>query len=357
MATLTALLTPYGEKMTKKNENKTQAIERAKPPARGANDWLLGRSDSLAKWCVEGSGLDALTLVRVGTMVVQREEKFHDPKTWPSLYIALITAAQLGLEPAGPMSEAYILPYWDAKAGTFLAQLQPGYRGLIKLMTQGGTIKTVRSHVVHENDVFRMALGSKMEVVHEPCWKGDPGPPVAVYSIVKYHDGDEDYELAPWSDVQKARESSKGKSPAWDKWPEQMARKFIIKRHANQLPLSPVAKKAVTIDNIDAMQGAALETQHVIDDQNVLDINLIEAPPEPKEQSRLAGKLSGRSKGRTKVEAEAPPQKVEEKEEELPEMCGFCGTNPTDKTDEPCKQCSDEISEGEAKDAEGAQES
>ncbi len=337
-----------------KNESKqnTQAVTKAPvPPARGANDWLLGRSDALAKWCVEGSGLDALALVRVGTMVVDREEKFHDPKTWPSLYIALITAAQLGLEPAGPMSEAYILPYWDRKANCFLAQLQPGYRGLIKLMTQGGMIKSVRSHVVHENDIeFKMSLGSKMELIHEKCWKGDPGPPVAVYSIVKYHDGDEDYELAPWSDVEKARASSKGKSPAWDTWPEQMARKFIIKRHANQLPLSPVAKKAVAIDNIDAEQGAALETQHVIDDQNVIDANLIEAPPEPKEQSKLAGKLAGRSKGRDK-DTPTPPPKAEEAEK-LDEMCGFCGSNATDEPGQPCRECREEM----AKEAKASKE-
>ena len=88
-----------------KNESKqknTKAIEKAQPPREAASyakEWFNNRGDTLAKWCVKDSGLDALALIRIGTMVVQREEKFHDPKSWPSLYIALITAGQLGLEP------------------------------------------------------------------------------------------------------------------------------------------------------------------------------------------------------------------------------------------------------------------
>lgn len=327
--------------------------EQTTKPITAAQEFLTSKSDKLAEWCVEGSGLSALDLVRVGTMVVAREPKFQDPRVWPSLYLALITCAQLGLEPSGPLGEAYIIPYWDKKMGINLAQLQPGYRGLIKLMTQGG-IKSVRSYVVHANDHFKMSLGSRKEVIHEPCWKEEPGDAVAVYSIATYHDGDEDYELAPWSDVDKAKNSAKGKSPAWETWPEQMARKFIIKRHANQLPLSPVARKAIAVDNIDSDEGA-------IETQRVLDVEVIKELPAPKEESKLASKLKGRKESRktyaapeTKKDSETketPEQANEEKKEVLKEMCSFCGSTATDIAGEPCETCRKEILESEAESA------
>jgi len=356
--------------MAKKNEEKpkqTQAIEQKKKPppaAIQARDFLNARADKLSEWCVKGSGLTELDLVRIGTMVVSREPKFHNPKVWPSLYLSLITAGQLGLEPSGPMGEAYIIPYWDKAAKCHLAQLQPGYRGLIKLMTQSGVIKSVRSYVVHENDDFEMLLGSERRVHHAPCWKGDRGAPVAVYSIATFHDGDEDYELAPWSDVEKAKNSAKGKSPAWDTWPEQMARKFVIKRHANQLPLSPVARQAVDVDNVDTETMAS-------DTQAIIDADVIEAPeegPEDKPKSKLAGKLAKRKEKRQEREkekgfvqergGEEPKEKEEEKppppedeEEQLDEMCSFCGDKPTDKSGAPCSTCRDEIAEAEAEEA------
>lgn len=351
-------------------KNETQAIEKKKPkpPATAASEFLNARSDKLKKWCVEGSGLTAIDLVRVGTMVVAREPKFHDPRVWPSLYLSLITAGQLGLEPAGPMSEGYIIPYWDKKMGMFLAQFQPGYRGLIKLIIQSGEIDRVRSQAVHRNDDFGMDLmdpDDKDKNFHRPTM-GERGAPIGVYSRVRYKDGTHGNELAGWDDVIKAKNSAKGKSPAWEIWPEQMARKFVIKRHANQLPLSPVARKAILVDNIDS-ENSAIETQRV------LDVEVIKELPAPKEESKLATKLKGRKSERTKAEPASPPaeeaktapkdkDEPKEKPEDEPKkesegtMCNFCGDNQTDKEGDPCKQCRGEIANQEADDAAKAEE-
>ncbi len=367
--------------MAKKTE--TQAIEKKKPKPAAvlASEFLNARSDKLAKWCVEGSGLTALDLVRVGTMVVSREPKFHDPRVWPSLYLALITAGQLGLEPAGPMSEGYIIPYWDKKMGINLAQFQPGYRGLMKLITQSGEIDRIRSQVVYANDDFGvdfMDPDDKEKNFHRPAM-GDRGDPIGVYSRVRYEDGTHGNELAGWDDVIKAKNSAKGKSPAWDNWEEQMARKFIIKRHANQLPLSPVARKAIDVDNIDT-ESSAIDTQRVID----IDEQVIKELPAPKEESKLASKLKGRKAERTKDEPTPQPSQAEKmadslkgaakdkgkskgkgKGKEDPKddpadeskgtMCNFCGQNQTDKEGEPCKECRDEIAAEEAEDSKGNQ--
>ncbi len=343
--------------MAKKNEAK----EKKEHPSQAVSTWLTQRSDKLAEWCIEGSGIDPMTLIRVGSRLVAMEEKFQNPKTWPSLYIALITAAQLGLEPDGPRGEAYLIPYWDKKAQCHLVQLQPGYRGLMKLITQG-IIEKIRSQVVHENDHFEMQLGTNKRVDHQPAWK-DRGKPVAVYSLATYTNGDEDYELASWDDVMKAKASAKGKSPAWDNWPEQMARKFVIKRHSNQLPLDPIARKAIAIDNIDS-DRAAMDAQGVIDieELNSASPKTLQKPsPEP---SKLSKKLQGR-----KAKREAPasndvekPEVIGTKEQDAEgrekygdgppptddagaEPCDFCGENPASAPGEPCERCRAEVNE------------
>lgn len=341
---------------------KTEAIENKKPkhPAVQVQEWLYARSDKLAEWCVNG-GIDQLALIRVGSRLVAKEEKFQDPKTWPSLYLALITAAQLGLEPEGPRGEAYLVPYWDKKMQCHLVQLQPGYRGLMKLITKSGEIKSIRSQVVYENDTFEMQFGTNKMVDHQPAWK-DRGNPAVVYSIATYANGDEDYELASWEDVMKAKASAQGKSPAWDRWPDQMARKFVIKRHANQLPMNSVARQAIMIDNIDT-DTAAADAQGIIDAE-VLD----EAPPKAlpaKNQGALEAKLKERKAKAEEAKAEKerkakatkepdddakkrekhgdgpPPAPAQKQEPDFPqcELCGF----EAPKGKELCQDCESSV--------------
>jgi len=281
---------------TKKNE----AIEK-KPngphPSVQVKHWLSQRSDTLAEWCTES--IDPVTLIRVGTRLVAQEPKFQDPRTWPSLYMALITAAQLGLEPEGPRGEAYLIPYWDKNLGCECVQLMPGYRGLMRLVTNSPIVKSIRSQVVHENDEFSMDLmdpDSPSSNYHRVKVGTERGPAVGVYSRVTYTDGTHDCEYANWNEVEKARSSAKGKSPAWDKWPEQMARKFIIKRHSNQLPLEEPAALAVAIDNI-ASDDAAADARAIID----ADHQIVDAPEKPKLESGLAGKLAAKSAARKKA--------------------------------------------------------
>lgn len=348
------------------NKKTAAIVKKQQPPAVLAQQWLNQRSDKLAEWCVAGSGIDPVTLIRVGSRLVAKEDKFQDSRTWPSLYLALITAAQLGLEPDGPRGEAYLIPYWDSKMKCYLVQLQPGYRGMMKLITQSGEIRTIRSQVVHENDIFEMQLGTNKRVDHQPAWK-DRGVAVAVYSIATYANGDEDYELASWEDVMKAKASAKGKSPAWDNWPDQMARKFVIKRHSNQLPLDPVARQAVAIDNIDT-DSASSDTARVIDAEIVEEqAKALPASSNDKQSSALEKKLAERKAKTLKKEKsvarkdddasrekhtgekpteekEAPAKEVEEPDFPQCELCGF----EAPRGEELCGDCRSSVADSES---------
>jgi len=355
------------------NENK--AIEKSQTkrqhPAVQVKHWLNERSDALAEWC--NDVIDPLTLIRIGSRLVAKQAQFQDPKTWPSLYMALITAAQLGLEPDGPRGEAYLIPYWDKAAGCNLVQLMPGYRGIMKLIIASGDVKSIRSQVVYENDDFAMDLmdpDSDGKNRHGVTVGADRGAPVGVYSRVTFRDGTHDNEYANWSEVDKAKNSAKGKSPAWATWPEQMARKFIIKRHSNQLPLDPAARQAIDIDNISS-DSAAADARAVIDVEHkivgVPEPAALTASNEP--ESGLASKLAAKAEGRkekpkpvssktlpaksAKAAAAAAKKKAAKeepkaKEEQPPPpddevgnvfgQCGLCG-EPT--PDEICQECED----------------
>jgi recombination protein RecT len=65
-----------------------------------------------------------------------------------SFFLAVMQAAQLGLEPDGLLGQAYLIPY------NTNVQLQIGYRGYITLAMQSGYISFISAEKVHENDDY-----------------------------------------------------------------------------------------------------------------------------------------------------------------------------------------------------------
>lgn len=228
--------------------------------------FMAERADKLAEW-TRTETLTAGDLIRLSQLTFRRDHRLQDPRVWPSIYLALVTAAQLGLEPDGPLKEGHITAWWDKRLGHNVAAFMPGYRGLIKLVRQSGAVKRIRSHVAYSGDEFWVEEGSTPRIHHRLQF--DPerrGEPIAVYSIAYLADGEEDPEVAHWSEVEKARDQARkgqkggGDTPAWAQWGDQMARKFVIKRHCNQLPMSPVARMAIDVDHaVSRADYASLE--------------------------------------------------------------------------------------------------
>ena len=71
-------------------------------------------------------------------------------ETTPQSFLgAMMTAAQLGLEPNTPLGQAYLLPYWNSKANAYECQFQLGYKGLLDLAYRSGEISVIQAHVVY----------------------------------------------------------------------------------------------------------------------------------------------------------------------------------------------------------------
>lgn len=162
---------------------------------------------------------------------------------------AMMTAAQLGLEPNTPLGQAYLIPFWNGKTKRLECQFQLGYKGMIDLAYRSGQISSIQAHVVYENDTFEYSFGLDPTLKHVPAIK-DRGTPHAVYAVFKTKDGGFGYEVMPWEDViAHGQRFSKtyGNGP-WQTNPEEMAKKTVLKRVLKYAPLSSEFVKAAVAD-------------------------------------------------------------------------------------------------------------
>ena len=147
---------------------------------------------------------------------------------------AMMTAAQLGLEPNTPLGQAYIIPYGNK------ATFQLGYKGLLDLAYRSGEISVVYAQTVYENDIFHYEFGLEPKLEHKPA-DGDKGNPVAFYAVFRTKDNGYGFEVDTVDRIRKhaerySRSYSDNSSP-WKTDFESMAKKTMLKRVLKYAPL------------------------------------------------------------------------------------------------------------------------
>lgn len=189
-----------------------------------------------------------------------------------SILSALHEAAQLGLEPSGLLGSAYLVPYQrkvvvterrgdrdvQVERRVMVAQLIPGYRGLIDLARRSGEIEAIWANVVHLRDAFRVVQGSSPHIEHEP-FVADPrdppeerdrGPIIGAYMIARLRGTSvEQNEWMPVDEIEVVRRSSRAKDDGpWITHYGEMARKSVVRRGSKYLPLTPLFSRALELD-------------------------------------------------------------------------------------------------------------
>lgn len=162
---------------------------------------------------------------------------------------AMMTAAQLGLEPNTPLGQAYLIPYNNNKARCKECQFQIGYKGLIDLAYRSGEVSVIQAHVVHENDKFEYSLGLEPTLEHVPAMK-DRGDPIAYYAMYRKKDGGFGFEVMSIDDV---REHAKKYSKAFGYGPwqtnfDEMAKKTVLKKLLKYAPMKTDFVRAAAQD-------------------------------------------------------------------------------------------------------------
>lgn len=159
--------------------------------------------------------------------------------TTPSSFLgAMMTAAQLGLEPNTPLGQAYLIPYKNK--GRLECQFQLGYKGLIDLAYRSGEVSIIQAHTVYENDEFSFELGLNPDLKHVPT-KDEKGDPVWFYGVFKTKDGGYGFEVMSVEDVKNhAKKYSQSYNSAYSPWSknfEEMAKKTVLKKVLKYAPL------------------------------------------------------------------------------------------------------------------------
>lgn len=162
---------------------------------------------------------------------------------------AMMSAAQLGLEPNTPLGQAYILPYKNK--GTLEAQFQLGYKGLIDLAYRSGDVEVVQAHIVYENDTFECEFGLEPKLTHVPA-DTNRGKAVKVYAMFKTKAGGYGFEVMSMDDVKNhAQKYSKSFGSSYSPWStnfEEMAKKTVLKKCLKYAPLKSDFVRGVVQD-------------------------------------------------------------------------------------------------------------
>lgn len=195
-------------------------------------------------------------------------------QTTPQSFLgAMMTAAQLGLEPNTPLGQAYLLPYKNH--GRLECQFQLGYKGLIDLAYRSGQVTIIQAHEVRENDEFSYSFGLEPTLHHVPA-RSDRGAVVCYYAMFRTKDGGFGFEVMSREEVEAhARKYSKSYGGSFSPWStnfDEMAKKTVLKKCLKYAPLKSDFIRAVSSDETiktelapDMTEVAPVEVEYTVD--------------------------------------------------------------------------------------------
>lgn len=191
-------------------------------------------------------------------------------ETTPKSFLgAMMTAAQLGLEPNTPLGQAYLIPFRNHSV--LECQFQLGYKGLIDLAYRSGDVSTIQAHTVYANDEFEYELGLEPKLRHVPA-KSDRGDPVFFYAVFRTKDGGYGFDVMSVDDVRAhAKKYSKayGNGP-WQTNFEEMAKKTVLKRVLKYAPLKTDFVRGLSAD--ETIKTELSEDMFSVPDETVIEV-------------------------------------------------------------------------------------
>lgn len=190
-------------------------------------------------------------------------------QTTPKSFLgAMMTSAQLGMEPNTPLGQAYLIPYKNH--GVLECQFQLGYKGLIDLAYRSGQVSTIQAQTVYANDEFEYELGLEPKLRHVPA-KTNRGEPIFFYAVFRTKDGGYGYEVMSIDDVRThAKKYSKayGNGP-WQTNFEEMAKKTVLKKALKYAPLKTEFVRGLSAD--ETIKSDISEDMFSVPDETVIE--------------------------------------------------------------------------------------
>lgn len=208
-------------------------------------------------------------------------------QTTPQSFLgAMMTAAQLGVEPNTPLGQAYLIPYRNK--GVLECQFQPWIQGADRfgLPFRRNLYHSGPSGLFRRSFHILLRLGTHLKA-RSRC--RNRGEPVYVYAVFKTKDGGYGFEVMSIDELRAfAQKYSKayGNGP-WQSNFDEMAKKTVLKRVLKYAPLKSDFQRSVvqdeTIKNeispdmysipasvieVDSKTGEAIESDEAATDEN-----------------------------------------------------------------------------------------
>lgn len=204
-------------------------------------------------------GIDIKVIEREMSFALQSINKSKQLQscTMQSKQEAILNIANTGLTLNPVMNLAYLVPRYNA--GQMVCSLQPSYQGLVKVLTDAGSVSNIEAHVIYENDKFDYTLGTDVKVTHKPAL-GSRGEIIGVYAIAHLANGAIQVETMNAEDITKVMEMSEsykamkaGKisTCVWVEHKAEMWRKTVIRRIAKYLPKTERYEQAARVIDLD----------------------------------------------------------------------------------------------------------
>jgi len=213
---------------------------------------------------------------------------------------AIMTCAQLGLEPGGPLGHAWLVPFENRKAGRTEVQFILGYRGMIDLARRSGQIQSIEARAVYEGDQFSVKFGLDSDLTHAPDFDNPnrtlPDKLRFVYAVAKLKDGGVQFEVMSRREIEAARAQSKAAANGpWQTHYEQMARKTVVRRLFKFLPVSIELARAIEQDE---RADLGLPQDNPLSADEPIDVEAIAAPSDLEQIEPQPGADAGGEEGR-----------------------------------------------------------
>lgn len=200
------------------------------------------------------TGLDFNKEVEFAVQILNKNDYLAGAKP-ESIMNSLKNIALTGLSLNPVLKYSYLIP--RKNKGVLECVADVSYIGLCKILTDTGSVKSIKAAVVYSNEPFDIELGSGGFVKHKPYFgPGGKGNRLGCYSVATLHDGSYHIHWMYAEDINRIKQRSEavkaGRGSVWDSDEDEMWKKTCIKQHTKTLPKTEraeAAANAVALDN------------------------------------------------------------------------------------------------------------
>lgn len=162
-----------------------------------------------------------------------------------SIRNAIVNISLTGLTLNPALKYAYLIP----RGGKCILDIS--YMGMIKLLTDAGSVKNIDAGVIYANDKYDYRRGTDPYFKHVPALT-NKGDKIGAYAIAFLRDGGFQFEIMGRDEIEKIRNTSESfknektrKYSPWENWEDEMWKKTVLKRLFKLLPKTQFSEQLI----------------------------------------------------------------------------------------------------------------